>query len=251
MESGYRTPLVDLFRRGEADRDVRLMAARGLLAPRAQEQIALLMLLLDDEDGEIARTAAATIAALPRPAVEGFIARPDIPDEMRRFFAASGVEAAAAPSTDLTVPLVDALEEPAKEDPDRPTLVSSLSVVERVKLAMKGSREQRAQLIRDTNRMVATAVLSSPKLNDAEIEAFAKMANVSEEVLRMIGTNRSWLKNYAVVHGLVRNPKTPPGISMQLLHRLVDRDVKAVIKDRNVPEVLRTSARRMATKAQR
>jgi hypothetical protein len=114
---------------------------------------------------------------------------------------------------------------------------------------MKGTREQRAQLIRDSNRMVAAAVLSSPKLSDAEVETFAKMANVSEEVLRVIGTNRSWLRNYGIILGLTRNPKTPPSISMQLVHRLNERDVKMLATDRNIPEALRLAARKIVVKA--
>ena len=89
-------------------------------------------------------------------------------------------------------------------------MLSTLPIIERIKLATKGTREQRAQLIRDSNRMVSTAVLSSPKVNESEVEAFAKMANVSEDVLRIIGANRTWMKNYGIAHGLVRNPKTPP-----------------------------------------
>jgi hypothetical protein len=61
--------------------------------------------------------------------------------------------------------------------------------------------------------------------------------------------NRSWLKSYAVVLGLTRNPKTPPAISMQMLHRLSEKDVKMLTIDRNVPEALRTAARRMLIKA--
>jgi hypothetical protein len=114
---------------------------------------------------------------------------------------------------------------------------------------MKGTREQRAQLIRDSNRIVAVAVLSSPKVTDSEIETFARMANVAEEVLRIIGTNRSWLKNYSVVLALTRNPKTPPAISMQLMHRLGDKDVKMLAIDRNVPEALRQAARRAMVKS--
>ena len=102
-------------------------------------------------------------------------------------------------------------------------------VIERMKLAMKGTREQRAVLVRDSNRLVASAVLSSPKLTESEVEAFTKMGNVSEDVLRVIGTNRSWLKNYAVVRGLCRNPKTPPAIAMQLIHRLNERDLKVAL----------------------
>ncbi len=127
-------------------------------------------------------------------------------------------------------------------------VLSTLSVMDRMKLAMKGTREQRSQLIRDSNKLVSAAVLSSPKLSETEVEAFAKMANVSEEVLRVISMNRTWMKNYGVAVGLARNPKTPQGISMHLLHRLNERDVKMISIDRNVPESLRLAARKIALK---
>jgi hypothetical protein len=109
---------------------------------------------------------------------------------------------------------------------------------------MKGSREERAILIRDPNRLVSTGVLSSPKITDTEIESIAKMANVSEDVLRIIGRTRAWSKTYAVMVALARNPKTPIAMSMNLLPRLTDKDLKLISTDRNVPDVLRTSARR-------
>jgi hypothetical protein len=99
--------------------------------------------------------------------------------------------------------------------------------------------------------MVASAVLSSPKLTEAEVESFTKMGNVSDEVLRVIGNNRSWVKNYGVMLGLVRNPKTPLAISMQLTQRLNERDQKMLAVDRNVPEALRLMARKLIVKGQK
>ena len=80
MDPGYRSPLVDLFLRGEAARDVRLLAARGLLPRPAQEQVALLIVLADDPDPEIAAHARATMNRLPREALADFLtgdARPN------------------------------------------------------------------------------------------------------------------------------------------------------------------------------
>jgi hypothetical protein len=116
---------------------------------------------------------------------------------------------------------------------------------------MKGSREMRAILVRDPNKLVASAVLSSPKLSMGEVETFAKMANVTEDVLRSIAQNRAWVKNYGVAHGLARNPKTPVALSLNLLHRLVERVVKAIANDRNVPEPLRLAARKKMVASQR
>lgn len=252
MDPGLRTPLVDFFRRGEVARDVRLTAAQGALAPRALDQLALLLVLKDDGDAEIAAAANATIDRLPRQALEAFLARPDVPGEMRQFFAARGLTPGGTVA-DPEAPLIDTSDpdeaRPAQETSDTESeakRVTGLSVMERMKLAMRGTREQRSLLVRDPNRLVASAVLSSPKLTESEVEQFARMANVAEDVLRVIGTNRAWTKNYGVVAGLVRNPKTPLAISMTLLQRVNDRDVKMLAIDRNIPEPLRIAARKRA-----
>jgi len=251
MDPGFRSPLVDFFRRGEVARDVRMLAAQGVLAPRAHEQLALLVLLCDDQDAEIASHANATIESLPGDALRAFLARTDVPNEIRAFFAARGIEPATAAASAADEPLLDVLAEPAEQESEKtsdPRVLSGLPIIERMKLAMKGTREQRSQLIRDSNKLVSTAVLASPKLTDSEVESFTKMGNVSEEVLRIIGMNRSWLKNYGVALGLVRNPKTPTAIAMQQLRRLVERDVKLLTNDRNIPEVLRLAAKKVVSK---
>jgi hypothetical protein len=270
MDLAYRTPLLDCFRRGDVPRDVRLLAARGALAPRAQEQLALLVFLVSDPDPQIAAVASATLDALPRPALARFLRRSDIPDELRAFFAALGV-APEGPINQVMEdeqPLVEAdedeltIEEPADATADgaadgaadanedkRAALLSSLTVPHRMRLALKGSREQRSLLIRDTNKIVAAAVLSSPKLSDSEVEAFARMTNVGEDVLRTIGTTRAWTRSYGVTASLVKNPKTPPAISLTLLPRMNDRDIKMLATDRNVAEVLRLTARKMISVA--
>ena len=246
MDPGIRSPLIDLFRRGEAARDVRLLAAQGGLAPSDLDQLALLVLLSDDTDSEVSTHAKATLDKLPTDALSAFLARKDVTAEMRQFFAARNITPAAdaAPTFDDDRNGVNGGEDEAENDEDDPEVLSSLPIVERMKLAMKGTRSQRAQLIRDSNKIVAAAVLSSPKLTETEVEAFAKMANVTEEVLRAIAMNRAWMKNYGVVSGLTRNPKTPPGISMQLVQRLNERDLKMLQTDRNVPEAVRLAARK-------
>jgi hypothetical protein len=119
-----------------------------------------------------------------------------------------------------------------------------LSPTEKVKLAYRGSAEERALLIRDANRVVARSVLRSGRCSEKEIEGFANQRSLGEEVLRTIGANREWTKNYSVVLGLVRNPKTPPGMSLTFLQRLVNRDLNILGGDRNVTEVVRQTARR-------
>ena len=70
------------------------------------------------------------------------------------------------------------------------------------------------------------------------------MANVSDDVLRIIGSNRAWTKNYSVIVGLTKNPKTPVAMSMNFLARLSVRDLGLLAVDRNVAEPLRVAARK-------
>ena len=246
MDGAFKTPLLDVFRRGEAPVDLRLQAARGVLAPRAHEQVALLMLLVKDADAEVAAAAESTLHSMPATALAGFLARSDVADDVRAFFAARGISPALTAS-DSDAPLVDTAPEPEKPagEDAQSTLqrIAAMTVAQRIGLAMKGSREERAILIRDPNKLVSVAVLSSPKMSEPEVESIAKMASISEEILRIIANTRGWMKRYGIVVALARNPKTPVAISMNLLSRLTEKDVRAISTDRNVPEVLRITAR--------
>lgn len=251
MDAGLRSPLLDFFRRGEVARDVRMMAAQGSIAPRPLEQLGLLMILTGDADSEIRSTAEATLSLLPTELVAAFIARADVPTELREFFITRGIEPGPVPAPDVEEPLIDTDqaglgidEAEAQDEGTFQQRLANMTVPEKVKCAIKGTREMRSVLIRDPNRMVASAVLSCPKVNEAEVEAFAKMGNVSEDILRTIAMTRAWTKNYGVVLGLVKNSKTPLAMSLTLLQRVNERDVRVLSTDRNIPEPLRLAARK-------
>jgi hypothetical protein len=249
MDVGFRTPLLDYFRRGDVARDVRLQAAQGALAPRAHEQLALLALLTADPDPEIATAAHATLGIIPAESLSAFLARTDVSAEMREFFAKRGIQPGNEPAPLADKPMVDTAAGPdvADDEDDENSAIQRLagmSVPQKMARATKGTREERAILIRDPNKLIAVTVLSSPRLTDSEVESIAKMSSVSDEILRLISNNRNWMKGYAVVSALARNPKTPLAVSMNLLSRLNERDLKTLSTNRNVPEVLRTTARR-------
>ncbi|MBX7185698.1 MAG: hypothetical protein K1Y01_11190 [Vicinamibacteria bacterium] len=120
----------------------------------------------------------------------------------------------------------------------------TLRTGQKIKAALTEDAQTRSFLIRDPNRLVSLAVLGSPKITEAEIEGIAGMKNVSDEVLRRIGTNRDWTKKYTVINSLVKNPRTPLPIAMGFVSRLQPRDIKALTVDRNVPEAIRKAAQR-------
>jgi hypothetical protein len=263
MDATIRSLFLDCFRSADLEPEVKQLAAQGLLAPRAHDQLGILMWLCDDADPAIARTAGETIARLPRANVSAFLARADVPEAMRLFFTARGVAPAAEASNepdpgpfalgDQAEPAVSS-ESAATDEPGPAEVqeahqasvmerIAKMTVPEKLTLAMKGSREERGVLIRDSNKLVSTAVITSPKLTESEVESIARMANVSDEILRIIATNRAWIKNYSVVSALAKNPKTPVALSMNLLPRLHEKDLKALSTNRNIPDVIRMSAR--------
>ena len=190
---------------------------------------------------------------LPASAVQALV------DNLGRLADAPELVAALRERTDLTLEQKRTFEEMTKET-DRETLEKSLdegeaatqerktltqrlarmNVIERLTLALKGGKEERMALIRDPNKLVQRSVLQSPRLSDLEVETFASMTNVSDEVLRHIALNRNFMKNYAVVRNLVNNPKTPVDISLHHIQRLVTTDQKKLSMNKNVPETVRT-----------
>jgi hypothetical protein len=138
-----------------------------------------------------------------------------------------------------------AVEDLQMDEDKRKTLlqqISAMTVAQRVKFAMKGGADARRVLIRDTNKVVQRAVLQSPRLTDQEVEAFASMSNLTDEILRLIGKNRNFRKNYSVVRNLLNNGKAPLDVTLNLLPMLNPLDLKKLTMSKNVPETLRTSA---------
>jgi hypothetical protein len=246
----HPSPLLEFFKRGEVARDVRILAAQGALAPRAHEQLSILIVLLDDPDPEVRGIASGTLDRIPEAAIAAFLARPDVSIDLRAFFGDRGILPAVSAATERDAPLVDTggpdvvVEDEADDRQSLTAKVAAMGFTERLKAAMKGSREVRAILVRDPNKMLAAAVLSSPKLTEQEVESIARMASVSEDVLRIIASTRSWMKNYKIVSALTRNPKSPVAVTLNLLQRLSDRDLGQLSVDRNVPEPLRVAARK-------
>lgn len=148
------------------------------------------------------------------------------------------------PAKDLEDAAKDAEPDPVK----RETLlkqVAHMNVVQRLTLALKGNREARMILIKDPNKLVQRCVLQSPRLTDMEVEAFAKMTNLSDEVFRVISLTRKFMKSYVIMKNLVNNPKTPLDISLHLLPRLNANDLKLLTTNKNIPDTLRSVAVKM------
>jgi hypothetical protein len=123
--------------------------------------------------------------------------------------------------------------------------IAKLDIKGRISLAMRGSKEERSILIRDGTKLVALAVLESPKVSDGEVEGFALQKNVLEAVLRAIPLKRRFAKNYSIMRNLVYNPRTPLDLSLGLMKNLLIHDLKNLSGNKEVSETIRKLALRM------
>ncbi len=126
--------------------------------------------------------------------------------------------------------------------------VQNMSVMQKIKLARLGGKEARSMLIKDRNRLVSAAVLASPKLTDTEVVGFAQNRSMGDDLLRIISNNREWTKNYQIKLALASNPKTPAPQAVKFLNYLQDKDLRSLMKSKDVPSNVSAHARRILTK---
>ncbi|MGH9452700.1 MAG: hypothetical protein ACRD2O_01875 [Terriglobia bacterium] len=268
--------LAEALREKAAPLVVRRKGARGELPVSVADKIHILVYLTADPDPEISRQALETLEQTSRqelhavlqdastaPVVLDFAANHLIErheelldalllnpafhnssSPLEEIGAQAGEKSEIPESGSVTAAPPDGNSKAANLRERESTLqkLSRLSPAQKIKRALMGSQGERLILIRDSNKSVARAVVQSPKLTDAEVEAIASMRNVTEEVLRLLAKNRAHLKHYNVVRALVGNPRVPIDVTLPLISHMNDRDLKILALDRNLPEVVRTMA---------
>jgi hypothetical protein len=178
--------------------------------------------------------------------LEHLLNHPNTPDNTRQF---------VAKILQIPLPVIKPREVEA-EAPDEETLrerrtqtllqrIQKLKVGERIQLALKGGKEIRSILLRDSNREVILTVLENPKITENEIELIAKQRTTSDEVIRIIAKKREWMRNYSIIHALVTNPKTPVAIALKYVPKLKTRDLQLVEKDKNISSAIRAAAKKI------
>jgi hypothetical protein len=147
------------------------------------------------------------------------------------------------------------LDENAEADPDDVAaggnlyaLVQNMTVFQKIKLGRMGNKEARTLLVRDRNKIVAIAAVTSPKITENELLSIAQSRNVSDEVIRTVANNREVTRHYMVKLALATNPKTPQAVAMQFVNYLQEKDLRNLMKSKDVPSMISTHARRILSK---
>lgn len=173
------------------------------------------------------------------------LTHPRTPDTTRQFIAQK-----------LQVPVPKAATETAAEIPEKERTgeyrlqslfqrIQKMKIGEKIQLALRGSRDIRSILIRDSNKEVMLTVLENPKVTDSEIEILSKQRTSRDEVLRAIAKKKEWLKNYSISHALVTNPKTPTVIALRCISTLKLKDLLSIEKNKNIPSAVRAAAKKI------
>ena len=171
------------------------------------------------------------------PPAEGYILEADLLDMLIQ-----EMQAEQPPSAEA---VEAALGEEKPQEAGIVRKIARMNVAQRVKLALLGTREERAMLIRDPSKVVFRSVLGSPKLTEADVEGFAALKSVSQDVLRLISTSRKFMKNYIVLRNLVNNPRATIDVTLPLLNRLLPNDLRAISASRDVPDTVRKMAQKL------
>ncbi len=122
--------------------------------------------------------------------------------------------------------------------------VHKLQTNQKIILALKGGKEERTLLVREPNRLIQVNVVRNARVTEGEVAVIAQMRTINEEVMRIITSNRDWMKKYPIVKAAVLNPKTPLPLALKFFKRLIDQDLKYLEKDRGVAEILRREVSR-------
>jgi len=127
-------------------------------------------------------------------------------------------------------------------------IIQTLSIAEKIKLATLGSKSARKLLSRDSNRLVITAVIRSPKIREDEVVPLAQDRTTPDDVLVYIMTRKEWMKNYQIRLALCKNPKTPLPKALRIIESLGYKDLRGLAKNRNIPAAVASAALRLVAR---
>ncbi len=123
-------------------------------------------------------------------------------------------------------------------------LIQEMGIGSKVKLALTGNKAARELLVKDANKIISVSVLKNPRITEDEVLKLSSAKGIPEDILRIIGRNKEWIKNYSIRLNMVMNAKTPLAISIKLMDQLFEKDLAKIAKSKNVPSVIASTARR-------
>ncbi|MDY0300831.1 MAG: hypothetical protein RBQ99_04495 [Trichlorobacter sp.] len=249
----------------------RLRGAEGATDLPPLQLILLLFCLTKDKEPAVVASAFDTLARLPDEKYATLCDQPDLhPSILHTVAQAAGhrsfvrnlllAHSSLAPATGVLLEAaqqsadsnLQCKDEQAQEDGlerlSKYQQSLELAVSEKIKLALTGDKEWRKILVRDSNRLVSSSVLKNPRLTEPEVLTILKSGVQHDEIIRIICSNKEWVKNYQIRKALLENPKTPLPNALRFLGTMHEKDISSYAKSRNISSVIANQARRMLQK---
>jgi hypothetical protein len=140
----------------------------------------------------------------------------------------------------LDLPAMDErLEVPA---PPLPKAVAKVPLGVRRALARRNDIGLIERLLGDPDPAVVVNLLNNPRITELEVVRMAARSPVREGVLAAIAQHPRWGLRQRVMVTLAHNPGTPTGITLGLLHLLLDQDLARIASDGRLSEVITSRA---------
>lgn len=138
------------------------------------------------------------------------------------------------------------VSDPPVEDgrPSGDPAAADSSAAAKIHMALHGSKEERMRIMRDGDRGMHRYVLRNPGLRLDEVTFIAKMTAVSPDLLKAIAEHREWVQRPEIALALVRNPKCPVPLAIQMLNHLSPRDLRQLAKSNSVRMPILQAARK-------
>jgi hypothetical protein len=123
--------------------------------------------------------------------------------------------------------------------------VRALSRIEKLILAPKADRSERAVLAQDNDAQVLHALLRNPRITLEEVTRIARSTLLSAVTAELIAKTAQWSASAEIRSALVGNPRTPTPLALRLLPPLPEPEIRQIAKSTAVSQALKQAALRL------
>jgi hypothetical protein len=125
----------------------------------------------------------------------------------------------------------------------------ALGHVEKLMLAQKADRQERAVLLQDSDPQVLLYLLKNPRIGVEEVVRIAKSHLLSFTTAEIILKTPQWFANGDVRAALVHNPRLPVAMAIRLLPTLPESEIKAIARGAATSQPLKQAALKLVIKS--
>jgi hypothetical protein len=122
--------------------------------------------------------------------------------------------------------------------------IATMSVSEKVALALHGNLDERRLLMKDRAGVVQASIARNPRVGLDELTALARSSHLAPDAAEALARHPSHGESATLCAALVRNPRTPVPLAVELVQKLGPTDLRAISKGMAVRAPIQQAARK-------